>query len=438
MARETMKTSALSQTLQTYAVATSAPRSETIDGKVSWYPGTVKMVTNNTSSTFDILDSYRDSIRTPGWKSKNRPLLPVANTFGFYQRRQSQSGAQVYGCYVTSVTTGPGSAGYSAGSIFTTNVFSKPFLVDETEQWVSTVKDKAVRNLLGNLKDMSFNAAQAIGERQQVIDLVTNTATRLAKSYRSLKRGNFAKAARDLGITPPKRAGRRFNRDYPLDQAKAVGNAWLEFSYGWKPLLSDVYGSMETLAKAQNKPNTIFKKVRGRSGRQNSPAVRTSQKMPSGYTGFNVLTQSSTNQLDVKVGVTFAVTSPALAQAANIGITNPLLLAWELTPLSFVADWFLPIGNYLSSLDATLGLTFLDGYVTVFRRHTATTMSAVSTVESNYRWLQDHDISEREVINVTRTRLTSFPSAPAPSFKNPMSMSHMASALSLLLQTFKR
>lgn len=443
MAYETFKNVARKVTIQTNFVNDAGPYytqnpNPPYDG--FWTAGRGHMTSSTTDSgPFNVYEGYRQSVSTPGWTSKNRPLLPRTNPFTFHMEKWSQTGAHVYGTNPTSVNNGPGSASYSAGSVFTQNIFSQPFLVDDTDTWVTKLRDEAVRKLLEGLKDMSFNAAQAYAERSQTANLVASTATRLAKSYRSLRNGNLAKAARDLGITPPKRAGRRFKRDYPTDQANAVGNAWLELQYGWKPLLSDVYGSMETLAKAQNKPNTIYKKKNGRKKRKEDVYKRTAENLGSGSAGSKVLVQSISKSCDVRVGVTYSISSPALADLKSVGITNPALLAWELLPFSFVADWFFPVGNYLSSLDATLGLSFVDGYVTVFRKSTATSYLGGSYSLSNgYRWYQDNDISQREYITNTRTQLNSFPSAPAPSFKNPVSSSHLASAMALLLQTFKR
>jgi hypothetical protein len=36
----------------------------------------------------------------------------------------------------------------------------------------------------------------------------------------------------------------------------------------------------------------------------------------------------------------------------NLGLTDPLSVAWELIPYSFVVDWFVPIGTYLDNLNA--------------------------------------------------------------------------------------
>lgn len=36
-----------------------------------------------------------------------------------------------------------------------------------------------------------------------------------------------------------------------------------------------------------------------------------------------------------------------------LGFTNPAAVLWEATPFSFVVDWFLPIGDYLKTLDGS-------------------------------------------------------------------------------------
>lgn len=49
---------------------------------------------------------------------------------------------------------------------------------------------------------------------------------------------------------------------------------------------------------------------------------------------------------------------PAAQLATNVandlfGFSNPAAVLWEATPFSFVADWFFPVGDYLSRLDQT-------------------------------------------------------------------------------------
>lgn len=50
------------------------------------------------------------------------------------------------------------------------------------------------------------------------------------------------------------------------------------------------------------------------------------------------------------------VADPSVRTLNALGLANPLLTAWELTPFSFVVDWFMPISDILAYLSSNLGL----------------------------------------------------------------------------------
>lgn len=53
-------------------------------------------------------------------------------------------------------------------------------------------------------------------------------------------------------------------------------------------------------------------------------------------------------------------TDGVAARLAPYGLTNPLLTAWELVPFSFVADWFVNVGDTIASLDNLHSVKSLD------------------------------------------------------------------------------
>lgn len=67
-----------------------------------------------------------------------------------------------------------------------------------------------------------------------------------------------------------------------------------------------------------------------------------------------------------EVKIVYKVENRTLASLNSLGLVNPLSLAWELLPMSFVVDWFIPIGGFLRQLTAPLGLEFTYGYETKF------------------------------------------------------------------------
>lgn len=139
--------------------------------------------------------------------------------------------------------------------------------------------------------------------------------------------------------------------------------------------------------------------------------------------------------------IEYSVASNIVNFAANTGIINPLAVAWEVIPYSFVVDWFLPVGNFLNSLDFDTGLEFSRGWLS-FHGQGLVDLKAVS---GSYV-ADDHNLTmnwQGGGVNYTsrgyrRTVLRSFPAIVYPSFKNPISLLHANNALALLRQVFGR
>jgi hypothetical protein len=56
------------------------------------------------------------------------------------------------------------------------------------------------------------------------------------------------------------------------------------------------------------------------------------------------------------------VVNPEFVRLQQMGLTNPLEVAWELIPFSFVADWFISVGDWLRGLTALHGLRIVSGF----------------------------------------------------------------------------
>lgn len=427
-----------SYTHQTYVkpLVSPTPIRDPATGIILGYiPGTSQTVVNNTDGKYAVVTKTKVSAITPGWNSKNRSSIPKALAYQLIVNESRADGFSHDWCIPTSVLNGPGTSNFTEGTIFFKNSFVVGSVADETASWIDAISNKATRKLLTKIRDQTFNAAIATAERAQTAELFSSTATRVAKSITSLRRGNFVKAAQDLGLVAQKRAGRRFKKQFAVDQSKAIGNAWLELQYGWKPLLSDVYGSMELLATTNTPLNTIYKKVSTWDRRFAKINIQTKNNVGS-YVGYSTITRKGEQSVSYRTGCTFSKTSPPLKTLQSVGITNPLLVVWEKIPYSFVVDWFLPIGNYLESLDATHGLEFYDGYRSSLRKFDCHSSKDVQ-YNNGYLFTYQWNIEDYKTVNFTRSVMGSFPLAPLPRFKNPISTSHVSSAIALLLQLKK-
>lgn len=310
-------------------------------------------------------------------------------------------------------------------------------LLPDTDQLIQA-RSNVDAKLLDKLKGMKVNLGQVFAERKMTADLIASSASRIAASMILLKKGRFREATRALGASVSTRKTARFNRLYPQNPRQAVASGWLELQYGWLPLLSDVYGSAEWLAQKQSRE--IRNKVAALHHLELNDFTRT--PLGGGYV-CDVLRESNTI-FDYKGVVWFATSGAELASLKQAGLTNPILLAWELLPYSFVVDWFLPVGNFLSNLDSTLGLSFDKGSYTLFWTARAKEdMLAFSRTGGTAHGASDeiHDAivkSSRSEVYNERLRMSSFPENSLPSFKNPFSFTHAANAIALLSPAFSR
>jgi hypothetical protein len=388
--------------------------------------GPTTMSVNQTAQQFN---ATRTTVNTPKFRQPRPKWTLPMNPFTFTQEKRLWGNGRHDSWYVSS--------GREYHTIYTGDVYGVVTNPDLTIQSF-TAADKAAldaqcRNKLRNkIKDQKANWVQFHAERKQLINMVATTCDRFTKAVSALKRGHYHAAARALGVTASHRKERKYKRSYAKDQSKAVSNGWLELQYGWLPLIGDVHGTAELLAQK------IEKEIKSKS----VAVVKETRQVKSSAVDYAGRKTDITGTLEhtVRYGVYYSTASEAAHTLSQIGISNPLLIAWELLPWSFVVDWFIPIGNWISSFDATVGLSFEKGYVTVMEKcqlsqvYSGTATKTSPSADPKTFWI----LSSVDYVKCNRAILTSFPSTGMPSFKNPVSFTHCANALALLRQTFKK
>lgn len=191
-----------------------------------------------------------------------------------------------------------------------------------------SLADEAWSNVRSKVLDQDFNAPVFLAEASKTVDMVFGKAQQLHRAYRAFRRGNLVAARNALGV----------------NSSKGWSNNWLEYKYGWMPVLQDIHGAARTLADIQYKPrNHVF------HSRVKSVAM------------WNGNGMNGAIHYEAKAWCRVRVNTPSLSLGNKIGLLNPLTVAWELVPFSFVADWFVNIGDCIAESTAFTGLTVLDG-----------------------------------------------------------------------------
>lgn len=306
-----------------------------------------------------------------------------------------------------------------------TNFSSRAEEVLPTQSVPSSLRDRALIGARMKMKRQDVNLGVAFAERNQTARLVGDTAMQLVKSLRQLRRGNFRGAANALGIAKPGRP-----------RGSSVPSRWLELQYGWKPLLSDVYGATDALARRPSDDWIVTAKEMAYL-RDYNEVVYPGRSSSCGYL-------SGSGLRGVVVRIDAIPENDLLLSLSAMGITNPLEIGWELVPFSFVVDWFLPIGDFLNSLDAMLGYgPSWTSISTLSRYHwkhhpisgSFTDSASGAVYNTNRSGVSDAEIKS---VGLTREAISGVPLPTMPRFKDPRSLGHMANALSLLSQVFGR
>lgn len=195
---------------------------------------------------------------------------------------------------------------------------------------------KLMAKLASSARTTDFHLGKFVAEGKQTVSLAVNTAKTIGRAIWYLKHGRFESAVRQLGIT-----GNHRSELHPKD----VAGRFLELKFGWEPLLQDVYEATKAYHNLTSGPRNY--NVRVGTFRSQVQDVSAS---PSNW--------------ELKAVVEHAqrliyLWEEDLSSARTLGLEDPAGIFWEKLPMSFIADWFIPIGTYLDVLNT---IPKLKGY----------------------------------------------------------------------------
>lgn len=204
--------------------------------------------------------------------------------------------------------------------------------------------NQALQRAYGKFKDACYDEQAQLAanwaERRQTVDMIADTAGTMRRAWQALRRGNLRDFKRALHLDP---RGNPWSR--PTDAAKI----WLQYHFGWEPLVKDIHASVEIL---QSKGPSGLVKGRG-SGIDEVQIL-----------GWNKWNQEFAGKHRYLMGANVRLTNGSLYRANALGLINPASVLWEVIPFSFLVDWFIPVGEFLNQWTDFVGLTFEDAFTT--------------------------------------------------------------------------
>jgi hypothetical protein len=254
--------------------------------------------------------------------------------------------------------------------------------------------NQALSRFNSKVRDSDLNAAVSVAEAPETIEMLASTykAAKTTKKF-------LLKALRN-----------------PVD---SVTSAWLSYKYGWLPTYLDLYAAMEFKLKKSDEL-----KARGRA------TMRSEEVATSTAYGYLTTTRERYTARHEIGGTLRASAAYNLSRATSL---NPASVAWELVPLSFVADWFIDVGGYLADFETAIGqgLEWVDGWSTLSQEVYTTVQREYVGSSSNLK----HS-SAASAVNryVNRSILHSHPFPRLPRFQVDLGSHQMLSAGALFWQ----
>lgn len=310
-----------------------------------------------------------------------------------------------------------------------------------------TIVDRNRRRVRGKffsrLRDSGLNLAVDLAESPQTKKMMSNTINDVIGIARKARRYalNTARANEALKALPHGPERRRLRDRIPsrdrgeTDPSKIMANKWLEWQYGWKPLLGTIFGICDY-------QRSKARRFRIASSDKERSFNRSSHLDPG--SGLRVKWDME-NSTYCTIKCDFRAANPYLNDVSRFTSMNPLAIAWELVPYSFVVDWFYNIGGYMEELETALGsgLEFVRGYETYTHRYLNKVLVPPQSQNIGW-WAVTSTLSPmhgREYyVEKHRIRLYDTPLPFFPKLEAKLGAQRLLSAAALLRQifTFKR
>lgn len=283
------------------------------------------------------------------------------------------------------------------------------------------VKNRAYDKFKGKALGESTQLGVLLAERKKSYGMIANRVTGLYRSYRSLRKGDFRGFLRNLSVDP-----RRKHRNKTRAAAHEASGLWLEYWFGWSPTVKDLYNTAGVLTyqyPSEAVSGSSVMRVPRMAGGLASASVR------------RVCEQEGI--LIAKTGANVKLVNPDTQLLQQMGLLNPLSIAWELVPFSFVVDWFTKFGNVIEATTDFVGVELSNEYGTYVTKTTGTFDTARRTPSSEWLRPSNHSIYEYRTYTMKRTKGIFKPVATLPRLLNyGNSKTRAATAVSLLTTLF--
>jgi len=139
-----------------------------------------------------------------------------------------------------------------------------------------------------------------------------------------------------------------------------IGDNWLAYRYGLRPLVSDLENAARAVASLQFRPPPRFT-ARGKMDLSEELSFE-DLVLGSSLETLAIRNGKTTRTVNVRAGVMYETSN---LDTFGMNMQNIPIAAWEVIPFSFVADWFVNVGDYISAITPKLGVRVLGHWSSI-------------------------------------------------------------------------
>lgn len=218
---------------------------------------------------------------------------------------------------------------------------------------------KAGNEVLKQVRDRKLNLAVALGEGPETFQFLKTSVKEIdvLLGAMSAKKGNPGKTFERTALRNPKNLRRMASFNRKAFNAATPERRWLEYNFALLPIVDDAQGAAEALAQRAPDLSILFAQssarvTEGLDYNSLSGAIQSGYGIK--YSGE--VRSRFVNRVDYKVA------DSTIKQLSELGFANPGSYLYQRTPLSFVLDWVIPVGDFLDLWTAPLGCSLSAAY----------------------------------------------------------------------------
>lgn len=235
---------------------------------------------------------------------------------------------------------------------------------DNIDGSLTIASNRAFAKLVEKAREVESSYGALIAQYNEAADMIFKRAKQLldlVRGFFSRSARKTAKALRALSKGLPKTGGKRLPSPKELARASAdkASQWWLEYWFGWSPMVADIQNAVEVLAS--HPPYVPLKEGSGKGAMR---TYRFMDKHPSTGTVQRFVYQDLKVEGVVQVGCKVRCDNPNAYLARSLGLTDLPGIAWEVVPYSWLVNWFVDVAGWLDQWTWAFGLEIKDPYTT--------------------------------------------------------------------------